>query len=110
MKEFRFTVPRQDEGAINPAAFEQVLKHFLSVNLTPEVYATALPDGGVSGKVIVYDEPDAQCLRGRIEEALENSVYAGETNPALTTSAGRPPWPPPTPPWGRPVRGRGDAA
>jgi hypothetical protein len=108
VKQIRFTVPRQGERAIDPAAFEHVLKHFLEDGL-PEVWATALADGGVSVEVIVYDEPDADYLRERVEEALENSVYAGETNSALTTSAGRPPWLP-TPPWGRPVRGGGDAA
>jgi hypothetical protein len=112
MKQFRFTVPRQSEGAIDPARFEQVLTHFLSVGLTPEVCASALPNGGVSVEVIVFDEPDADYLREQAETTLANSVYVGETNPALTTSPGPPPWllTPPTPPWRRPVRGGGDAA
>jgi hypothetical protein len=109
VKQFRFTVPRQGEHAIDPARFEHVLKHFLEDGL-PEVWATALADGGVSVEVIVYDEPDADYFRERVKEALENGVYAGETNPALTTSTGRPPWPPIPPPWGRTMRRGGDAA
>jgi hypothetical protein len=95
MKEFRFTVSRQDEGAIHPTSLEDVLKYFLSEDHAPEVEVTALGDGGISVVFYVF-EPDVGTFAELIDTALANGVYADEANPALTTSSE---WARPKPPW-----------